>query len=188
MMEQWRRVIIPIVLLFFFLLLDGVIVSLFYESLDVSFGFMTPRLFVLTVIVLAFFLEPRHMYILSFIFGFIYDSYYSGILGIYIAALMIISYFIIQLRNIFEPNYVSIVLVTIVMLTLLEFLIFGIYRAIDLTSLSVQEFVAMRLSASLLFNSVAVLLLAVPLKFSVKLITSKSKEKTAQSKSRATYR
>ncbi|MCC5889533.1 MAG: rod shape-determining protein MreD [Alkalibacterium sp.] len=187
-MEQWRRVIIPIVLLFFFLLLDGVIVSLFYESLDVSFGFMTPRLFVLTVIVLSFFLEPRHMYILSIVFGFIYDSYYSGILGIYIAGLMIISYFIIQLRNILEPNYLTMVLVTIIMLTLLEFLIFGIYRVIDLTSLSVQEFIAMRLSASLLFNTIAIIILAVPLKFSIKLITLKSKEKSTQSKSRATYR
>lgn len=187
-MEQWRRVIIPICLLFFSLLLDGVIVSLFYERLDVSFGFMTPRLFVITVIVLAFFLEPRHMYILSFLFGFIYDSYYSGILGIYIAALMIISYFILQLRSVFEPNYLSIVLVTIVMLTLSELLVFGIYRTIDLTSLGIQEFVATRLSASLLFNSVAILLLAIPLTYSVKLITDKSKEKSVQSKSRATYR
>lgn len=187
-MEQWRRVTIPIFLLFFFLLLDGAIVSLFYEGLDVSFGFMTPRLFVLTVIVLAFYLEPRHMYILSVVFGFIYDSYYSGILGIYIAALMIISYLIIQLRTILEPNYLTLVLVAIIMLTLLEFLIFGVYRVIDLTSLDVQEFVAMRLSASLLFNTIAIILLAFPFKYSIKLITSKSKEKSTQSKSRATYR
>lgn len=187
-MEQWRRVIIPIVLLFFFLLLDGMIVSLFFESLDVSFGFMTPRLFVLTIIVLAFFLEPRHMYLLSIVFGFIYDSYYSGILGIYIASLMIITYLIIQLRKILEPNYLTIVLVAVIMLTLLEFLIFGVYRVIDLTSIGVQEFIAVRLSASLLFNTVGILLLALPLKYSMKFITIKSKEKSTQAKSRATYR
>ncbi|PRY83920.1 rod shape-determining protein MreD [Alkalibacterium olivapovliticus] len=185
-MEQWKKVIIPIVLLFFSLLLDGLIVSLFYEQLSVSFGFMSPRLLVLVVIILAFYLEPRHMYTLTLVFGFIYDSYFSGILGIYMAGLTLVAYFVIQLRRIFDANVLIMILMSVIMLTFLEFFVFGVHKGIDLTALTTQEFLATRLSASLLFNTISAIVLVFPIKQAIQLIQSKNKEKS--DKSRITYR
>ncbi|MCC5895066.1 MAG: rod shape-determining protein MreD [Alkalibacterium sp.] len=187
-MEQWKKVIIPIVLLFVSMLLDGLIVALFYEHLAVSFGFMSPRLMVLVVIILGFHLDPRHMYILTIIFGFIYDSYFSGILGIYMAGLTLVAYFVIQLRRIFDANFVIMILMSVIMLTFLEFFVFGIYRAIDLTALTTQNFLATRLSASLVFNTISAVILVYPIKYSIQLINAKTKEKSDKSKSRISYR
>lgn len=187
-MEQWKKVVIPIVLIFVSLLLDGMVVSLFYQQLSVSFGFLSPKLLVLVIIVLAFHLEPRHMYILTFVFGFIYDSYYSGILGIYMAGLTLVAYFVIQLRKIFDSNYVIMVLMSVIMITFLEFFVFGIYRVVDLTAITTQEFMATRLSASLVFNTVSAVVLVYPVKYAILLIDTKSKDKSDKSKSRISYR
>lgn len=187
-MEQWKKVIIPIVLLFFSLLLDGLIVTLFNEELSASFGYMSPRIFVLVVIVLAFYLEPKHMFILTFIFGFIYDSYFSGILGIYMAGFTLIAYFVMQLRKIFEDNFLILILMSVIMITFLEFFVFGVYRAVELTAMTTQDFLATRLSGSLVFNTLSAIILVFPMKYIIQLIKSKSKEKSDKKKSRITYR
>lgn len=187
-MDKWKKVIIPIVLLFFSILLDGLIVSLFYAQLLVSFGYMSPRLVVLVVIVLAFYLEPRHMYILTFIFGFIYDSYFSGILGIYMAGLTLVAYFVMQLRKVFDADFVIMILMSVIMITFLELFVFGIYRVVDLTALTTQEFMATRLSASLVFNTISAVVLVYPIKYTIQLIKSNTKEKSDKSKSKITYR
>ncbi|GAA0487084.1 rod shape-determining protein MreD [Alkalibacterium sp. s-m-22] len=187
-MEQWKRVVIPIVLLFFSLLTDGLIVALFTEQLNVPFGFMSPRLFVLVVIMLAFYLEPRHMIILTVVFGFIYDSYFSGLLGIYIAGLTLIAYFVMQLRKIFDTTYLIILLVSIIMITFLEFFVFGIYTVLDLTTMGVQNFMAGRLSASLLFNTVIAVFLILPLKYVIQSMGIDRKDNKDKSKSSISYR
>ncbi|EXJ22824.1 Rod shape-determining protein MreD [Alkalibacterium sp. AK22] len=185
-MGAWKKVTLPILLLFLSLLLDGAIALFFNEQLSVSFGVMTPRLFVLVVIVLAFYLQPRHMYTLTIIFGFLYDSYFSGILGIYIATLTLIAYFVVQLRKVFEPAYLITVLMSVIMLTFLEFFVFGIYRVIDLTVLTTQDFMASTLLASLIFNTAAAVLLMLPLNRIGK--TLKPRQKSDKSKSSIAYR
>jgi len=175
-MNQWKKVIIPIVILYVSLLVDGTITSFMMNQLQTSFGLMIPRLFILSSIILAFHLEPRHMYSLSLLFGFIYDSYYSGVLGIYMAVLMILTYVILHIRRVIEPHLLILVLLSIILLTINEFFVFAIYRVIDLTAISAQTFMAERLGATLTFNAILMLVLGYPLIKAVQFIDKDEKE------------
>lgn len=187
-MNQWKKVIIPIVMLYVSLLVDGVITSLMMNQLQTSFGLMVPRLFILSSIILAFYLEPRHMYSLSLLFGFIYDSYYSGVLGIYMAVLMILTYVILHIRRIIEPNLLVLVLLSIILLTINEFFVFAIYRVIDLTAMSAQVFMAERLGATLTLNAVLMLILGYPLSKAVQFMTKDEKENNKKSQHKLNVR
>ncbi|GAA0371306.1 rod shape-determining protein MreD [Alkalibacterium iburiense] len=176
-MQNFKRILIPIVLLFITLLLDGIVTSLFTAELQTSIGIMVPRLFVLTVIILAFHLEPRHIYILTIVFGFIYDSYYSGILGIYMTVLMLITYFVITLRPYLETHLWVLILISIILLTINEFFIFAVYRVLDLTSLTAQAFMAERLGATLALNTIFIVVLGYPLKQVAEIIKMEKDER-----------
>ncbi|MER2064014.1 MAG: rod shape-determining protein MreD [Alkalibacterium sp.] len=177
-MANWKKIIIPIFLLFFTLLIDGGLSYLFREQLTTSYGLMIPRLIVITLTLLSFYLEPKQLYILAFTFGFIYDSYYSGVLGIYIAAFILIPYLIITIRQIINPYFYAVILINIVVLTLLELFVFGVYKVIGLSDMTLQLFLVNRLSGTLIFNTLAFAVIGYPIKEWMKVIVSTDDHKT----------
>lgn len=161
-MEQWKRTVLPLITLFTTVMFDGIITALFREQLNTSWGLVTPRITLLALIILAFYLNHGHLIVLALLFGFIYDSYYTGYLGIYMASFALIVYIILQLRGIFHVNVFIYVLLSVIMLTILEFFLFGVYRVLGVTTLSVQAFLAERLGATLLFNGGLMIILSYP--------------------------
>lgn len=181
-MSDWKKIIIPVFLLFSTLLMDGSISYLFRDELNSSIGLIVPRVMILTLIMLAFFLEPKQLYILSFTFGFIYDSYYSGILGVYIAAFILIPYLVIQIRQIIIPYFYVILLVNIVILTVMEVFVFGVYRVVGVSDITLQMFLGNRLGGTLIFNTLVFLIIGYPLKQWMKVLVNSDDNKTSTSK------
>ncbi|WP_208559014.1 rod shape-determining protein MreD [Marinilactibacillus kalidii] len=162
-MSQWKKILYPLILLLVALLLDGVLVAQLKAMFTTDFGMIVPRLTVLVLLVLAFYLSFRHVIWLSLIMGFIYDSYYTGYLGIYMAAFAVIAYVILQLRSYFKPNLLIYVLLSVIAITFLEFFVFGVYRAINVTELTTQLFMVERLGISLVFNAIVMLIIGYPI-------------------------
>lgn len=104
------------------------------------------------------------------------------------AGLTLVAYFVMQLRKVFDADFVIMILMSVIMITFLELFVFGIYRVVDLTALTTQEFMATRLSASLVFNTISAVVLVYPIKYTIQLIKSNTKEKSDKSKSKITYR
>ncbi|GEK87973.1 rod shape-determining protein MreD [Alkalibacterium putridalgicola] len=181
-MTNWKKITIPVFLLFFTLLIDGGLSYLFREQLSTSFGVMIPRLVIITLIMLSFYLEPKQLFILAFVFGFIYDSYYSGILGIYIAAFVLIPYLVIQIRQIINPYFSAILLINIVVLTLMELFVFSVYRVIGLSDMTLQLFLVSRLNGTLIFNTLAFIVIGYPLKEWIKVLVSLEENKAGSSR------
>ncbi len=187
-MSDWRKITIPVLLMFSTLLMDGGITFLFREQLNSSVGIMVPRLIVLTLVMLAFYLEPKQLFILSLVFGFIYDSYYSGILGVYIAAFILIPYLVVQIRQIIIPYFYVILLVNIVILTAMEIFVFGVYRAIGVSDLTLQLFLVDRLGATLIFNTLVFLVIGYPLKQWMKVLMNSDENKAGTNKKSVSLR
>jgi len=181
-MANWKKITVPVLLLFFTLLVDGGLSFLFHAQLNTALGLMVPRLIVITLVMLSFYLEPKQLFVLSFAFGFIYDSYYSGILGIYIAAFVLIPYLVIQIRQIINPYLYVILLVNIVVLTIMEVFIFGVYRMIGLSDITLQLFLVERLGGTLLFNTAVFLFIGYPLKEWIKVLVSGEESKPGSAK------
>ncbi|GEK91560.1 rod shape-determining protein MreD [Alkalibacterium kapii] len=181
-MANWKKITLPIFLLFFTLLLDGGLTFLFREQLSTAATLIIPRLVVLTLIMFSFYLEPRQLFILAFASGFIYDSYYSGVLGIYIAAFIMIQYLIVQIRKMINPHFYTILLVNIVILSLMELFVFGAYRIIGLADMTLQLFLVNRLSGTLIFNTVVFLIIGYPFREWIKMLVKVDENKAGMTK------
>jgi rod shape-determining protein MreD len=180
-MEQWKRAIFPLVLLFAALMFDGIGAALLREQFQSNMGLMVPRLTLLCLIILSFYLKPSHITTLSLVFGFIYDSYYTGYLGIYMASFVFVGYLMMQLRPMFHANVLIYVLLSVIVITIVEFFLYGVYRTLGIAMITPQAFIAERLGATLLLNSVMMLVLSWPLDRFAQFIVRTDERKYRQS-------
>lgn len=86
------------------------------------------------------------------------DAYYLGFVGVYMATFILAVTLVATLKGIIRPNVLSYTLSSILVLTVSEILIFGIMRILGITSMDFQFFIVSRLSATLLFNGLIMLI------------------------------
>ena len=91
------------------------------------------------------------------IVGFIMDTYYLGFIGVYVASFIMVAYLSYNFKRIIQPNVLSYTLVSVIGLTLVETVVYGIMRILGVTSISLQMFIVSRLGATLLFNAIVML-------------------------------
>ena len=96
--------------------------------------------------------------------GFMYDSYYSGILGVYMAIFAVIIRLIGHIRGKISINPFTLGLALIFLLTITETGVYIIYTLIGIQHLTVQQFLVQRLASSLILNIVLYYVLYIPLK------------------------
>lgn len=154
MAHPFKKTFVPLFILVTSMLLDGVISNLFQAKLHTGFGYMIPRLILLAFLLLSFYLPVKQLIILALVFGLWYDSFYTGILGVYTAAFTIMVYGVAKTRKIFFPNIAMIGLVGIVALTAVELFVFSTFRMISLIEMDLAYFAARRLGPTLLLNSI----------------------------------
>lgn len=158
-MEKWKTYLFPFLSLLVFFLLDGLIAAFFTNALQFSFGYAVPRLTLLGLIFFSFHLPGKLLAFLAILFGLLYDSYYSGILGVYLAAFCLIAYIIIQLKTYFQPGWVAYLFLGVLMLLLNEFFAFSVFNVIGLVQSTYAYFWANHVGASLILNTIFLLVL-----------------------------
>lgn len=161
---------VPMVLLLS-LMLDGVVSALFSNVLFTTTTDTISRLIVICIVMLSFYVDRNHMILFGIIFGFLYDSYYTGILGIYISLFPIVIYLCDKMKRTFNPNVFVLILILIIQVSLMEFLLYGFYVVMDLAMVEMSSFLANRLGPTLLLNSIYMLVLYYPLKKMAQAIT-----------------
>lgn len=156
-MYNWKQNLLAILLMFSSVLIDGFITSAWTPTLETNLGFIIPRTIVLVIIILSFHYKESFMLGSAAIFGFIMDTYYLGFIGIYMASFVLIAYLTYNLKRIIHPNVLSYTLVAILSVTLVEFIVYSMMRILGITTISLQLFLISRLSATLLFNGIIML-------------------------------
>jgi len=96
--------------------------------------------------------------------GFLVDSYYAGILGIYMGIFAVIVRVIRLVRTNILQNPFTLGLALIFLLTITETGVYIIYTLIGIQHLTVQQFLVQRLASSLILNIVLYYVLYIPLK------------------------
>ena len=92
------------------------------------------------------------------VIGFIMDAYYLGFVGVYMATFILAVTLVSTIKVAIRPNVLSYTLSSILVLTVSEILIYGIMRILGITSMNFQFFIVSRLSATLLFNGLIMLI------------------------------
>ncbi|WP_414840020.1 rod shape-determining protein MreD [Carnobacterium sp. TMP28] len=165
MSKKWKVTIFAPLLIFFGLLIDGLISEIFSKQLYAEDGnVMVPRLIILILILTSFYLPRNKMIVYGIIFGFLYDSYYVGILGIYIAIFPLIIYVTTKLKQVLNPNPITIGMIVFINLSILETMLYWIYKVLGFTEIDMNAFMAGRLGPTLLLNLVFFIIAFYPLK------------------------
>jgi rod shape-determining protein MreD len=139
-------------------LFDGFIASYGASTLDTNIGLVVPRTIILVIIILTFHYQQNFMLGSAAVIGFIMDAYYLGFLGVYMAAFILVVTLVSNLKQVIYPNVLSYTLLSILGITAAELVVYSIMRLLSITTLSFQMFLVSRLSATLLFNGLAMLL------------------------------
>ncbi|MCM3512821.1 MAG: rod shape-determining protein MreD [Carnobacterium sp.] len=164
MRENWKTAtLIPLLLAFFFLL-DGVLTVVFSEYFLEGTKVMTPRLIILVLILMSFYIPRSKMLVYSLLFGLIYDSYYVGILGVYVLLFPLIIYLTEKLKKVLNPNPIVIGMMVIINLSLIETYLYLFYQVLGYTKINWTTFLADRLGPTLLLNLVLFIIVFYPLK------------------------
>lgn len=157
-MNNWKQNLLPILLMLLAVLFDGFLTSYGASSLDTSIGLFIPRTVLLMLILLAFYYPEKFMYGNVAVIGFIMDAYYLGFVGVYMATFILAVTLVSTIKVAIRPNVLSYTLSSILVLTVSEILIYGIMRILGITSMNFQFFIVSRLSATLLFNGLIMLI------------------------------
>lgn len=148
-LKQW---LLPVPVLLLLFLLDGTITATFYDQLFINPGLMFPRLLFIGLVYYAFRLPVKQVVVYAGIFGLLQDSYYVGILGIYLTAYIITTYLASIIKKQMDINVLTIGLALIILLAVFELIVYMIYFVIGYAQLSVSEFIVLRYAPTLLFN------------------------------------
>lgn len=153
--------LIPL-LMFLALLSDGIVMNLFSGQFINQNYVLTPRLLLLVLVLSTSFFPKQPVFLYSLLFGIIYDSYYSGIIGLYAAGLATFIYLFKKTQNhlVISPGVV--VLIYGASLIYLEVFIYGMYRFIGMIDLSFMRFLSEKLGPTLLLNLVFLVIFYYP--------------------------
>jgi len=125
---------------------------------------VVPYLLLIGVCLYAFYDEKNHAPWLAFVFGLIYDMYGTNLLGMYATMFPII---VILIKKNIVPitpvNFVSIFYVSIVAILTVEMIIYLLVRVITTRSMSILGFIQYRLTITLIFNTILLAILYLPL-------------------------
>lgn len=164
MIDNWKTsTLIPLVITFFFLL-DGILTVIFSGQFFEGTKIMAPRLIILVLILMSFYIPKTRMLIYGVIFGLIYDSYYVGILGVYVLLFPLVVYLTEKMKKVLNPNPIVIGMMIIINLSLIEIYLYLFYQVLGYTTINWVTFLADRLGPTLLLNLVLFIAVFYPLK------------------------
>lgn len=135
---------------------------------------VVPYLLLIGICLYVFYDEKNHAPWLAFIFGLIYDMYGTNLLGLYVTMfpiiVMIIKKHIVPITPV---NFISIFYISAVAILFVETIIYIFVMIITTQTMSIFAFIQYRLIITLIFNTILLAIMYLPL---VKILSQKEKK------------
>lgn len=145
--------------------LDGSISQALSGTLFKYPNSMVPCLTVLWLILAAFFgnVKKLHLYTWAAVVGFIFDMYYTGLLGVYVFVFPLVVYLCQSVYQILPPNFLSGFLVYFLGITVLVSLGYVANAFIGETDEPITQFLVNTLAPTLALNLVLLAIVYLPI-------------------------
>ncbi|OZU89825.1 rod shape-determining protein MreD [Virgibacillus indicus] len=156
-----KRLYLPLIL-FLFLVLEGVALELLPDNLIKSDWFFVPHWVFVFLVYLAIFYERENTYhsvIYALVFGLLIDIVYTGILGIYMFSYGIAIYIIHGLRKILHGNIYVTILLGLIGIALSDISINIIFSLVGMSEILWEDYFSNRLLPTVISNLVFLLIL-----------------------------
>lgn len=149
------------------------LLMLIFESLFVQFlpgnlfqgeKIVVPHFLIITLIFFTIYGNQKLGIIYGFVFGLLFDTFYTGILGIYLFLFPLTAYIIVKIMKIVQNNIFTVSFFSLIGVVFLEVVVYEIYNIIGVTTMSFSSFFSIRLIPTLFLNAVFTVIAAYPLK------------------------
>ena len=153
---------IPVVL-YVRLILDGFLINAFPGQFVSEEYILVPHLSLFGFVLFSYYFPKQPMQLYAVLFGLLFDSYYSGILGVYAVAFAVIVYFVKKMQRFLAENVFVLALLFIVAIVMVDSFVFGFYSLMDITQLDFSAFASERLGPTIVLNIVLFIVIYYPL-------------------------
>ena len=143
---------------------EGIFADLWLKSGEYKEYVFVPRFVLITIVFISIYVTRFHGVMYGFIFGVLYDIVYTEVLGVYTFAFALVAYITSKAIKIFHNNTFVASFLSLVMITILEFYVYGIYIIIGEINMSLDTFAYKRLVPTLLLNISFNIVFSYPLK------------------------
>ncbi|GAB3050230.1 rod shape-determining protein MreD [Virgibacillus ainsalahensis] len=156
-----KRLYLPLIL-FLFLLLEGVALELLPSGLVMGDFIFVPHWVLIFLVFLAIYYDMEATYfsvLYALVFGLLIDVVYTGILGVYMFSYALVVYIIHGLRRMFHGNIFVAILLGVAGIVLADIFINIIYTVVGVSDILWKDYMMYRLLPTMLANLLFLLIL-----------------------------
>ncbi|MFC0299876.1 rod shape-determining protein MreD [Virgibacillus soli] len=149
-----KRLYITLIL-FLLLILEGVALEILPNKWLIGSFLIVPHWVLVWLIIIALFYdkqETHHAVVFAAIFGFLIDTVYTGILGVYMFTYAVTIYLIHGVSRFLQVNFFSTMLFVILGVAIVDISIESIYYVMGIIQISWQDYVVHRLFPTIVAN------------------------------------
>ncbi|MBS4173698.1 rod shape-determining protein MreD [Bacillus sp. FJAT-49736] len=158
-----KRIVLPLILSVCFIF-ESLFVEYFPNGLFGIHKIFVPHFLLVVLILMGIYYVRNRTILYAFIFGLLFDAFYTGILGIYLFVFPLVVYITSTLMKVLQSNLFVSALVTLLNIAIAEFIVYGLNILILKTSMSAIDFLNERLLSTLILNLVFYFIIFYPLR------------------------
>ncbi|KIL44554.1 rod shape-determining protein MreD [Jeotgalibacillus soli] len=149
------------------------IVIFYSESIFATFSpiellgdtrYLVPRFLLLFILFISVFYRPKTAYIYGFVFGLLYDLFFTGIIGVYMFLFPLIVYIALNILKVIHNHIIVVAVLGILLIAGLEWVVYQFNLLIGVAGIDFKTFVQQRLWSTLVYNGLFIAILAYPFK------------------------
>jgi rod shape-determining protein MreD len=158
-----KKILLPLIALAFFY---GSSVFVTYLPMGVfnSDRVLVPHFLIVFILLMSVYYHNKTAVLYGFIFGFLYDSFFTEVLGVYLFLFPFVTFLTSRIMKVLHSNLVVTGMVILVNLSILEFLVYQINLLIGKTDWAIATFADLRLWPTLVLNAAFLIIVSYPLK------------------------
>src|SRR5690625_3957077 len=156
-----RRLYLPLIL-FLFIVLEGVALDLVPVQLRSTQTLIVPHWVLVILIFIVIFYDKEDTYysiVYGVVFGLLIDVVYTGILGIYMFSYGFTIYIVHELRKLVHTNFYAVTIIGMIGIALTDLFINTIYKMIGLADIIWVDYLLVRLLPTVLANLIILIIL-----------------------------
>ncbi|MCA1318757.1 rod shape-determining protein MreD [Bacillus tianshenii] len=170
-----RKYVLPALILCLFVLESMTVDMLFLGNIKEDWV-IVPRYVLITLILCTIYTGSYIGIIFGMVFGLLYDIVYTEVLGVYLFAYPVASYFVSKLMKALQANIFIAFFMIVLAVAGVEYLVYSIHTLIGTTNILHQDYLTGRLVPTLIFNAIFTLIFIFPLKLFMEKLAYEQKD------------
>jgi rod shape-determining protein MreD len=158
-----KRLLLPLIALICFYG-SSVFVTLLPMEVYNSDRVLVPHFLIIFIMLMSVYYHNATAILYGFIFGFLYDSFFTEVLGVYLFIFPFTTFLTAKIMKVLHSNLIVTSIVMLLNLSILEFLVYEINLLIGKTEWDIVTFADLRLWPTLVLNAAFMIIFSYPLK------------------------